>query len=358
MADKQLFPEGVEVLNTDLQKTEFERIYHTQQRHTDGWQSGRATGLVLSPGTTVGTIQITAGHGYTPRGDLSVLAAAQDNIAVAVSTDLAVNHVCLIYRETPTAPRAHESNGTTSNTEVNVTSELVVFSDAQFTALANATLTSPANLRIALDTDVIANNDRSRMCYVGKFLANGVGNAIQAGEITQEASYTDVKAAEISGTPTLVSGFNVRNVSSDNPDGTGTLKCTIAGTAPSQTATFYWKAPGDGSYGSGSSSFSLRDSDSYVPEFELSSSTVARKIKLEVFPAVLPYVNGDYTSDLIISTLHVDTGALASSIDKSHRMSRGVYAPSPANPHGSALIGNENQLVALIGTSVKTPSGL
>jgi hypothetical protein len=111
MANHPLWPEGVEVHNTDLQLETNSRISEDNKRLLDlSYTPGVVTGFAVSPnGITATQIDIQPGHGYTPNGEYIEITSSGTILGVPLAdyTLNATNVVILMYAETLSSPRAH-----------------------------------------------------------------------------------------------------------------------------------------------------------------------------------------------------------------------------------------------------------
>jgi hypothetical protein len=175
MTERSNYPNEVEVRQRDLEFTETTKSRQIRQTRIDvfGDIGGRAEGLVVTVnGTTATLVDVSAGRGYTPNGELVELASAQTDIALSDYTDGVDNFVCLVYTEVETTPAPHETDGTTRNVRTEAVTSVGVFTQAELDAL-------PATL---VDNTQTA---RDRVVIIATVNADGAGNDLEAADITQ-----------------------------------------------------------------------------------------------------------------------------------------------------------------------------
>lgn len=141
---------------------------------------GRLTGGTITPGSTVGTVNIAAVSGMTSVGEIAQISVATANQALADGTNGVANYVCLIYAEAFGTPVAHETSGTTSNTVASSNARLVVVTLAQLNAMPATSTTQTVN---ALD----------RMIMLGRVTAQGLGVAIPLSAISQSPNALEMR---------------------------------------------------------------------------------------------------------------------------------------------------------------------
>ena len=133
--DRGLYPEGVEVHQTDLQRTEYSKIFHILSRYIDGNTGGVVNGLLVTSNiSNPSTIDIAPGRGYPPNGEYTELLSSVTGLSLADDTGGARNFVLLVYTETNDNPQPHETiPGDVRATAANRSVRTEILTEAQFT---------------------------------------------------------------------------------------------------------------------------------------------------------------------------------------------------------------------------------
>ena len=314
--DRPLFPQGVEVTQAELNYGSAQSAFHTLRRFVALARAGRISGItVTESGATAGRVHVNVtgtGRGYTPNGELIELVASWPNVQMADSTASTVNLVCAVYREVATTARAHESDGTTRSARAERSAEVKVFTQAQYDALP-VTDSSPADLT----ADV-----QDRILILAAVTAAGAGIAIPPGNIVQQASWTPILTATLSGTATVTGAQFVALDSAIVPGANvGRLRYTYVGQRlefSSNSGSSYGAAVAVG----GGGTFTLVDH-------------LGNEVSVQVEATLLP--GADQTDSFDIEDIYVDIGPMLSAEDQAHRAHVGSQLPTRANPHGLAL---------------------
>lgn len=186
MTERSNYPNEVEVRQRDLEFTESTKSRQIRQTRVDvfGSNGARAAGLsVTVSGVDATRIDVSAGRGYTPNGELVELAAAQTLVELSDYTDGVDNFACLVYTEVETTPAPHETDGTTRNARTEARTAVSVFTQAELDAL-------PATL---VDNTQQA---RDRVTVIATVNADGVGAALEPADITQPPLLRDLLAID------------------------------------------------------------------------------------------------------------------------------------------------------------------
>ena len=310
--DRSSFPGGVEVTQPDLARTETTKREQLLTRFLDTGNAGVATGCVVTPSSTNGRVDVTAGRAYAPNGEMIAVPAAAA-VRMADATATTVNLVCAVYDETTSSPGAHETDGTTRTRAAARSGRVEVFTNAQYAAL------------IATNDTDLAVTALDRVAVLASVIANGAA-AIPVGNITSPATYGRVFICEPFG---AVTGVQVRSVDSGTVAGNAELKATTTG-APG-TVTLEYKAPGDGAFGA---PVAVVASGAVT----LASSTAARTVIVDVELDLLPVnQSAGLTETFVISYLYEPTARRVTADDAEHRHTFGAATNSAGNPHGALL---------------------
>lgn len=339
---RSLYPDGVEVGEDDLDRTEESKSEEIRVRNRDTQQLVR-DGVLLHPGGIVNGLRVTvnnvdntllnvsAGSAYTPNGERVVVPTDQSGLSLADYTDEAANLICLFYKESQTTPKPHITDGTARNTEATPTFELIALTEATFDALS-----------ASLDTD-LSTRAKDRAVIIARVSGNGPGNAIQSAEILQQAAPVDIVGAYYSsgqlpginiGALTLASGL-----AQDDSITDAALQLTVTNQA-TKTLSFN----DGGGYGA---STNVATTNGSVTLTAASGS----ELTVDVRASLLSTEPGTYSEDLTLTRQYDKLGASYSPADETHRQRGDTTRATERNPHGmqlSDLIG----LFAGIGGSV------
>ena len=134
--DRSLYPEGVEVGQENLGRTEDTRSFHILERHTDNTYPGIVSGLevTLNAGNN-SLLDIASGYGYCSNGELVELITGITAIQLANYAIGTKNIICLIYTETNQDLKPHETDGDSYPTSANRSSRLRIYTETEFDLL-------------------------------------------------------------------------------------------------------------------------------------------------------------------------------------------------------------------------------
>lgn len=276
-------------------------------RYTSTNTPGVMHGLVVAPALgNPALLHIAAGAGYSPNGELVVVSAEQNNVALADSTPLVVNFVLAIYTEIYGDPQAHEDLGTTLPTSAIGSYRIAVLTQTQWNVLPN----SDTNLN---------NNARDRAVILAIVTVNGgVLN------ITGPLAYPTIHNVT---QPTSISGVHIDAVSNNTSVGTGVLTYNIL----NNVRILQWTAPGDTI---GVASTNITSNRTIV----LYSNNVAYSLVVTVNLYALPVGQPVISNSIIISDIYSQSVPRLTGVDDRHRHMLGHGIPSINNPHATALI--------------------
>jgi len=335
--DRALVPEAVEIHQPALQYMEESKAYHILKRWVDGGTMGVVSGLTVTVGSTNNTlIDIAAGHGYAPNGELVEATAAVTGVSLSNYGAGIDNYVCLVYTEVSTHPEAVATGGRTAATRAARSFRTRVFTLTELNALVATSTDMSVDARDRTLVVAVVNANGPAVALVSADITNA-GTANRVLTMTQPTNSTGVSVLAISnGTPTTAE----RVAAGDIANSQAQIEVTTGATPPGSVQARY-KAPGDTTFGS------------YVvigaggSPFTLASATASRTILLSSSIPVLPQVALTTTTDtLTVSEMYVENPSRGGARDESHRRvgtvqgAQGLGAlPSAANPHG-ALIKN------------------
>ena len=300
MAQRAIFPEGVEIHQPDLGFERDTRIFEHLQLFLDGAASGVQSGLAVTPnGGDATKVDIASGTAYSPNGSYCVLAIPQSAIPLADGTLGVVNLVGLVYTETQSNPQPHETGSSSPNTRANRSTRVRVLTQAQYDALPQ----TDANL---------SNDDRDRFCVVARVVATGGG--LSTSDITLPTVFRTVNEASAL---INITGVSITGIADSTSEGTGTLTFTLAGTLLS------WQAPGE-----------AVGADVAVGAGGFFTLISGGGSTLQVFVITASLPGGNQTDSVVITNIYSQIVARMSYEDWLHRSKLGTGVPSDTNPHG------------------------
>ena len=305
--DRSLYPEGVEVHQVDLERTESTKSFHITNRHVSSSVTGVESGGIVTVNTTNNTlVDITACIGYSPN-DEYVEAEAQTALQLADYSSGVINYVIAIYTETNEDLKPHETNGESYPTSANRNSRIRVLSEAEYNALP--------------DSDENLNNDaKDRALVLAKITAHGTGVGLTVSDISLPTIFGNaITAVNITGT---ILGAAIYNVDRTTPTGSGYLQYNTT------TKNMYWQSPGTASYGSPVTIIG----SGLVTLYGSSGKTLTLSIIYPSLPVVGTLVNTVNISNIYSQFVNRHTAS-----DLMHRSFVGGGTPTTKNPHGMTL---------------------
>jgi hypothetical protein len=301
--DRSLYPEGVEVHQRDLVRTETTKIDHIKRRLQDVAITGVLSGGAVTPNGVLVTVNPFTG--YTNGGEY-VSYNNTESLSLIDYTSGAKNYVVAVYTEQDTNLEPHETNGESYPTSAVASLRLVVLSASEYASLP------------ATDSN-LSNNALDRVLLLAVVTASGTGISLTNANITYSSDFGGAIIA--TNTTGNIGGVTVLNTEKTTPTGNGVLALTVAG--PVKTVT--WKAPNDGFAGS---AVDISVSGTYV----LYSGNALQYIRISVIGSSLPVAS---ISDTIqISNIYAQTVPRFSAEDIQHRTMIGTGALTSTNPHG------------------------
>jgi len=305
--DRSLYPEGVEVHQSDLKHTEDTRSFHILQRHIDNTFPGVVAGLSVTPNTgNPALLDVEAGYGYTSDGELAELESGITAVSLANSSVGVENLVVLVYTESYDRPQPHETSGDSFPTEANRSVRLRVFTRAQYDALPES-------------DDNFDNDARNRTLIAASVIAQGSGVSIPSSAIQLPPIFGS--AINIANLTNNVTGVTISSAEAGTANGNGTLVFNF------NDGTLTWTAPDDTT----GNPVNVLDGGF----FELESFPSNKTLTVFVSSAILPVSN--QTDTIQVQNLYYEDAPRHSSNDIHHRSLVGSGVPTPNNPHGLTL---------------------
>lgn len=334
MSSRPIYNDGLLIHDTDLSLETSSRISEDNTRLIDlSSNTGVASGLGINVnGTTATLIDIQTGHGYAPNGEYIEVDAVILGIALVDYTLSTANVVTLMYTETYSAPRAHETLGTAPNTIATRSFRVRVFTVAQYNALP------------ATNTD-LTQDAKDRALVIAGVSANGAGVSLTTASLTRASDmiwHANPVDLQITTFPNTATGLELSAAvgnansgaasgpSAQPPLGNGTLVLVSQGPG-STTSTLQWTAPGDAAGGTVTvTAPGLFTVTSGAPSF----SKLFVFASPELFPAAV--TTATVTVNLSQDIYFTNSGdpQMESADDKQHRAVIGSVAASTFNPHG------------------------
>jgi hypothetical protein len=324
--DRSLFPEGVEVHEIDLDRTESTKAFHIRQRLIDSAVRGVKSGFdVTVSGVSNLNVDIAAGTGYAPNGEYIELLTPQLNRQLADVTLNASNVIIATYIETEQLPEAHETENKTENTEVVRGVRISVISETDF-----------FNLPVTDDDFNI--NTLDRTIVIGRVTGNGSGTPLTTSDITNPEAFTEFLTID---QLNLITGVNITGISD------GTQTSVDAGgnaflTYDASLNEFTYQSPGD-AFGtpvavSGDTTISVASNNgdyvTLVVIFDLLPEHVAAGIFTDNLAVTRVY---DQQVFAAVSGSAEPQVKRFSPEDELHRNRTGSGLPTQNNPHGQTL---------------------
>lgn len=351
--DKSLFPDGVEVHQSALANIGDQAAFHIQRRLADSMRAGRVSGLDLSINASPSKrFNLTAGWGYTARGDFVEITTPVQNFALADYTLNVKNYVVLCYREVPSKPEAHESGGITQNTILTRSSELKVITQAEYDALPAS---SDINFATDLKTADLTTDAKNRMIVIAVVTGNGgvnyTGTAASAsaaatgdflnGNIVQQQLISVQLTAEVS-SPANIPGVNIKRISANTRVGSGKLQLNgspaewrLSWSSPDSSGVSENPSGNAGQLFTASSTPLVFTIASETTTPNSSSNETATSITVEVMTDFFPSSGTPFVDTVTISRLYDDTASVFSATDALHRSKQGSYIARQSDPHGT-----------------------
>ena len=301
--DRSLYPEGVEVHQQDLERTETTKAEQLRQRLLDSASMGVVSGGAILPNGIL--VKVGPFTGYTPNSEYITWSNTQ-SYALADYALNAINYVLAIYTEQDTVYEPHETNGNSYPTNAARDVRIRVLSPAEYAAL-------PV-------TDDNLNNDAlDRALLLATVKAGGTGVSILSSNITQSSDFGGAVVA--TNTTGNITGVSIISAEKTTQTGIGTLILTVVGAVKTVT----WQSPADLAPGSG---VNISASGTY---FVFSGNSI-QYLKLSVIASSLPGASA--TDTIQITNIYAQTIYRFTPEDAQHRTMIGTGVPSAINPHG------------------------
>lgn len=305
-----MFPEGVEVHEVDLTRTESTKSTAILGRQVDSTTPGVVSGLAVTVnGGNVNRVDISAGYGYAPNGE-RVSSASVTGLTVPDTTLGGVNYILLVYSETYNTPEGHETNGHTYPTASSEASRIVA-------------LTSSAYLALPTSDPDFSHNDLSRALVLAIVTSSGTG--VAPSSIVVPPTYNSI--VSIGPLTPTTNGLTLQSISQGTLTGTGTFKLY-----PGAPYKISWTPPS----GLEGTQVSITADGQYTLPATGSSAVV------NVVLASLPGTSTSVTCS--VTNLYAPTRAQRNTArDDQHRNMVGTGVVTATNPHGLSvqdLVGN------------------
>ena len=303
--DRSLFPDGVEVRQTDLANTETTKSFHIRQRQKDSTDPGVVSGFTVTFNTGNNTlIDIAPGTGYAPNGEYVETTVSTTALSLAEYANNQNNYVVAFYTENNVNSRGHETNGLSFPTRATRSVFIRVLNLTEFNTLPST-------------DENLANTAADRAVLLAVVNANGVGVSLTASDITNATAFQNAISAF--NTTNNVSGVTISSIDRTTTTGSGSLIFTT-------TPDLAWQAPSD----SVGSAIVLTGSGPVTL-----TSNNGKTITVDVDFAAIPGSN--QTDTITVSNIYNQTVKSNTAIDEQHRSLIGSGVPTATNPHGITL---------------------
>ena len=316
--DRSLYPEGVEVHQRDLERTENTKSFHIIQRHEDTATMGLVSGSIIQ-NTGDGTlIDINPIFGFTPNGEMIETTTIISALALANYSSGAINYVIAIYTESLEKLQPHETSNDSQPTSATRSTRIRVLTETEYQSLP--------------ETDDNLNNDAAdRTLIIAKITARGVNTPLLDEDF--EAATSFPSAITAINTTENISGIIISNIDKTTNTGNGSLSFEFG------TQEIKWKAPGD-------SVFGAPTLISVSGIFDIISPS-NKTITLIVVKSSLPL--SDQVDIITISNIYSQNVPRHTSEDQFHRSLLGSGTASLINPHGLTLqdLGSSSGIVEI-----------
>lgn len=299
---RSLYPDSIEVDNTQLEYTESTKISEILGRTLAMAQMGVVTGLSVTVNTIDPTkVDVAVGTAYAPNAELLTLTSARLSLPLADSTSGVINYVLLTYTETQTTPEPSEDGLSIDETLVATSGTIQIVTEATYNALVPSVKALSALIAIVPAT----------------------GGPIDGLNIVTPEPFVAVLAPS---QPVLITGVAISGIDFSTPVGVGSLDFDAPpanGINPLVPAPrIRWQAPGD-TYGT---YVNIPSNGSYVL---LSAS--GHSLTITVIAVNLPLI--DQTENITVDSLYAVPTPSFTAADYLHRTYLGSGTPSPKNPH-------------------------
>lgn len=343
--DRSNIPTKVEVRRGDLTNIESTKSFHILKRTVDFSQPGIVSGLTLqaTAGSTT-RIDLLAGYGYAPNGELVELATPLEGQPVGTLTVGEPSLVGLMYRETETKPGAAETDGVARPRRVVRSSEFKVFTASQWQAL-------PASF----DSDLTADaRDRFLICGVVSLPTLASDPLSITVPPTFGLVKTIVQPSNLTGV--VITQMTPATANSDPFPFPGVADPAHLVFQPS-TGLLAYAAPFDGVDLLQASPFNgagvgVPVNVSGGGTFNINSANGLVGLIVTVDQYLLPSTTAgaSVTDDLAVTTLYTQTADRGSAKDDLHRHKTGSKIPTARDPHGLRFSDIATLLEELVGT--------
>jgi|LSQX01.2.fsa_nt_gb hypothetical protein len=307
--ERSIYPNGVLVTQTDLQRTEITKANQIKQSRVD--ETSR--GLVSGGNITVNhdnnnRINVSAFSGYVPNGEFISTDKGVSSIPLADNNAGVVNIVCALYTEIPTKFLPTDVGNNIKATAIDSSFQVLVYTENDFN--------DPMILRPS-DTN-ISNPAKDRCLILGKVTATG--GALTLDDIEGATHFSKSLYANPT-TPNNMDGIDILNIGDGTNTGKGSIEYDYDG-----DFKIRWASPGSSF---GPQTVWDKDATKTVTDNDGKSITVRMNISQMGKDYSFPFV-----SDVSIIDLYSQDVIRFTAEDVLHRSMRGTGIVTPTNPHG------------------------
>jgi hypothetical protein len=316
--DRSLYPEGVEVHQRDLARTETTKAFHIIERHQRTSNMGLVSGSVVLNAGDATLINVNPVFGFVPNGEIVETAVITPALALADYANGAINYVTAVYTEVNEELQPHETESESQPTSAVRSARIRVFTETEYTGLP--------------DTDDNLNNDAAdRALVIARVTGKGVGIALTNDDIEPATPFPSAITAV--NTTENITGTVLSNIDKTTNTGTGSLQFEFA------AQEIKWKAPGDSAFGAATSLPTSGIFDVISPSGKI--------LTLIVVKSSLPL--SDQTDTIVVSNIYSQSVNRHTSEDEFHRSLLGSGTPTLTNPHGLTLqdLGSSSGIVEI-----------
>lgn len=307
--ERSIYPNGVLVTQTDLQRTEITKANQIKQSRIDETSRGLVSGGIITVNhDNNNKINVSAFSGYVPNGELINTDKGVSAIPLADNNAGVVNIVCALYTEIPTKFLPTDVGNNIKATAIDSSFQVLVYTENDFN--------DPMILRPS-DTN-ISNPAKDRCLILGKVTATG--GALTLDDI-EGATHLSKSLYANPTTPDNMDGIDILSVSDGTNTGKGAIEYDYDG-----TFKIRWRSPGSDV---GPQVVWDKDATKTVTDNDGKSITVRMNISQMGKDYSFPFV-----SDVSIIDLYSQDVIRFTSEDVLHRSMRGTGIVTPTNPHG------------------------
>jgi hypothetical protein len=322
--DRSTFPEGVEVHQIDLQRTEQTKIQNVLIRQTESAVMGIVSGFQVALNASDNTkVDVFTGEAYAPNGEHIIGTQIQRGVALYSYVNTTVNYIVAVYVEVAGAPEPHEVNGSLQTTRSIGSYKITSYDVAAYNLLPATSTTSITDAAgNIITTTNYATDALDRITILASVTAAGAGVNLSPTAISSPPPFNSA-ISEAPNTPYI--GMLITFVDHTTPTGEAAIQLTLSGT----TYQVSFQAPGDATFGT---AVAVTE-DGFYNVVSPSSHTITVQITYLQLP------NPVTTSPVYVTFTNIYTQAIPrySPEDFQHRSMLGTGVPTVNNPHGLSL---------------------